>query len=58
MSQLGGDRATIPIDHRWNAENSLILALETISKGTVYQDISFEIIEKCSEIFEYYDNKC
>lgn len=57
MSQLGGERATIPIDHRGNAENSLVIALEAISKGTAYQDICCEIIEKCNAIFEYYDNK-
>ena len=57
MSRLGGNRATIPVDHRGNAENSLVLALETISRGTAYQEICYEIIEKCNSIFEYYDSK-
>lgn len=39
-----------------NAENSLIVALETISKGTQYEDVCKNIIEKCESIFEHYDD--
>lgn len=44
-------------DHRGNAEDSLMIALETISIGTQYEEVCKNIIDKCQNIFEYYDNK-
>lgn len=44
-------------DHRGNAENSLLDALEIISKGTQYEDVCKNIIEKSKSIFEEDDNK-
>lgn len=46
----------IPIDYRGNAENSLLLALEVLSKGTQYENICNEMIKRARDIFDYYDD--
>lgn len=57
LRQIGYDKDWIITDHRGNAENSLVCALETISKGTQYEDVCHNLIDKCLAIFEYYDEK-
>lgn len=55
LHQYGYHKNGAITDHKGNAENSLMLALKTISKNTQYEDICKNIIEKCENIFEYYD---
>jgi len=43
------------IDHKGNAEDSLVMALKTISQGTQYEDTCNGIISKCKAIFEPYN---
>ncbi|WP_342759495.1 hypothetical protein [Kineothrix sedimenti] len=55
--QRGSYHLGVPIAHRENAEESLLCALEIISKGTQLEDTCAEIIDRAREIFEYYETQ-
>lgn len=42
-------------DDRWNAEQSLIETIRVITKNTIYEEETKEIINKCQAIFKTYD---
>ena len=55
LEAYGGYERT-PTDHRGSTEENLICALEIVSKGTRYEDICKELIEKAKTIFMYCEN--
>lgn len=44
-------------DHRYNTENIILMALETLTKGTQMEDIGKELSDKAREVFDYYAEK-
>jgi len=57
FNHIGVNKEWIVVDHRGNAENSLVVALETISRNTVYEEVCKNIVSKCEAIFQHYDDR-
>ncbi len=55
INSLGFNKDWIIIDHRGNAENSLIEIIKIISKNTKYEGVCNNIVKKCEDIFKKYE---
>lgn len=44
-------------DFRYNTEDTLLMIIETLTKGTQQEDIGKEISEKARAVFDYYSDK-
>ena len=44
-------------DFRYNTEDTLLMIIETLTKGTQQEDIGKEICEKARNVFDYYSDK-
>lgn len=44
-------------DFRYNTEDTLLMIIETLTKGTKQEDIGKEISEKARAVFDYYSKK-
>lgn len=44
-------------DFRYNTEDTLLMIIETLTKGTQQEDIGKEIAEKARTVFDYYSDK-
>lgn len=47
----------VPIDHRYNTENAILMVLEMVTKGTRCESLGRELSDKARKVFDFYSNE-